>query len=534
MQFFKRSLRPLLVAALVTGAACTVPAHDEPSTSTETVQDELVTVFEGTMSSSGTSWTTHSIDIDQTGELSLTLDWDNPSADFNLFLYDTDGNVVAYQNTTTAKPEIITFDIDEPGTYAIGIKCKTGSGAYTLTSDFAPDAVEHDFSGNTNASGNSWITHTFEAVDGDTIDATLEWANASSNLNLFLFDPDGDLVVFANGTTERPEVVSTTADQTGLWSVALKCKNGSTPYDIHVLVTSDETSTLPSVPGYPGQPQDGTLFWGAAVSGNGDPGPRHEGPSGHPLSLRRTFYQWSARTGKLINTASDDLAHDRLPWVSVKTPSWAAMAAGQHDGEIDQMLAALDALPGPVWLTIHHEPEGGGGVNAPDDPAGPAGHLGMNERVRARMTALGVDNVALAPILMSWTWTSASGRNPDEWWKAGVYDFLGVDHYKNSENSLLDGTWTKVRQWAEAKGVEVAVGEWGMRGTNNAAGQRVYDWYDQAVGSHGDGVGARVVGMSAFDSGLNSPTGSWELTGAQLTAFHDLLGDSRTANVNEW
>jgi hypothetical protein len=39
--------------------------------------------------------------------------------------------------------------------------------------------------------------------------------------------------------------------------------------------------------------------------------------------------------------------------------------AGQHDREIDELLRALDALPGPVWLTLHHEPEGGAGSNTP-------------------------------------------------------------------------------------------------------------------------------------------------------------------------
>jgi hypothetical protein len=52
-----------------------------------------------------------------------------------------------------------------------------------------------------------------------------------------------------------------------------------------------------------------------------------------------------------------------------------------------------------------------------------------------------------------------------------------------------------------------------------------------AAGSHADGNGARVVGLSAFDSGLNSPNGSWELKGEQLTAFRELMGDPRTAIV---
>jgi hypothetical protein len=273
------------------------------------------------------------------------------------------------------------------------------------------------------------------------------------------------------------------------------------------------------------------LLWGAAIQGNGDPVARHEAPSGHVLTLHRTFFQWSQRTTSMINFAEDDIENQRVPWVSVKPPSWAAMGQGQHDTEIDQMLEALDAVQGPVWLTVHHEPEGGGGTNSPDDPAGPAGHVAMNERVRQRMTALGVDNVALVPILMSYTWNPVSGRDPDDWWKPGIYDFLGVDHYRDAEATLLNDVWASVRVWAEQQGVEVAVGEWGMRGTNAAAGQRVHDWYDMAAGSHADGNGARVVGLSAFDSGLNSPTGSWELQGEQLTAFRELMGDPRTAIV---
>jgi hypothetical protein len=290
-----------------------------------------------------------------------------------------------------------------------------------------------------------------------------------------------------------------------------------------------DAGTTTHTPAFAGDPTPGTVWWGAAVEGNGDPVARHEEPSGCALSLRRTFFQWSHRTGYLITIASDDLAHGRLPWVSVKTPSWADMAAGLHDDEIDELLSALDALQGPVWLTVHHEPEGGGGVNEPDDPAGPAGHVAMNRRVRERLEALGVDNVALAPILMTWTWAAASGRDPEEWWAPGIYDFLGVDHYQDSESTLLTSRWAEIRLWAANKGVTLAVGEWGMRGTDAAAGQRVRDWYQAAIASAADGAGARVVGLAAFDSGLNSPSGSWELLGEQLVAFQALLCDPRTA-----
>jgi hypothetical protein len=157
----------------------------------------------------------------------------------------------------------------------------------------------------------------------------------------------------------------------------------------------------------------------------------------------------------------------------------------------------------------------------------------MNRRVRQRINALNAGNIALIPILMAWTWTPASGRDPTVWWEPGIYhDVLGIDHYQNNEASLLTSVWHSVRAWAGARGLDVAVGEWGMRGTNTAAGQRVREWYESAAGSHMDGLGARVTALSAFDSSLNSPDGSWELQGAQLATFHELLADPRTARFS--
>jgi len=39
------------------------------------------------------------------------------------------------------------------------------------------------------------------------------------------------------------------------------------------------------------------------------------------------------------------------------------------------------------------------------------------------------------------------------------------------------------------------------------------------------------VGLSAFDSDQNAPTGSWELVGAQLSTFQTLMCDPRTAHI---
>ena len=276
---------------------------------------------------------------------------------------------------------------------------------------------------------------------------------------------------------------------------------------------------------FPGDVAPGSVRWGAAIGGNADPA-RHESVAGNQMGLRRTFFQWHQRTGSMVRTATVDLAAGRLPWVSVKPPSWAAVGSGTHDGEIDEMLRALDALNGPVWLTVHHEPEGGGGKNFPDDPGGAAAWRAMQERFRMRMDALGTDNIAFAPILMAWTFNPLSGRNPADWWVDGIWDFAGIDHYIDSESAttMWSSTWTVANSFYAGKGLKVAIGEWGNRGTDAAAAAEMNGFYQSALQSGSTPGTAQLIGLAYFDSNLNSPSGGWELFGQPLAQFRQLMG----------
>lgn len=298
---------------------------------------------------------------------------------------------------------------------------------------------------------------------------------------------------------------------------------------------TDPVPEVPALgPAFPGDVAPGFVRFGAAIDGNGDPIARHESVVNAPIGIRRTFWRWDQRTTSMIRTANSDLAAGRLPWVSVKTPGWAAMASGSLDSEIDDMLRALSGVDGPVWLTVHHEPEGGGGQPGPDDPAGAPAWRAMQRRVRQRIDALGVRNVAFAPILMSWTFDPRSNRNPDEWWVDGIWDFAGLDHYvdKESDTTFQLTMWKNARAFYTAKGLKIAIGEWGNRGTDGQAAQEVEDFYNSIISS-GFSDQAQVIGMSAFDSNLNSPRGGWELKGAQLSKFRDLMTRGTSLTVRQ-
>lgn len=273
---------------------------------------------------------------------------------------------------------------------------------------------------------------------------------------------------------------------------------------------------------FPGDTRPGTLRWGASITGNGDPVARHEAAAGHPLGIRRTFWQ-AGQVDKMAATARADLAAKRLPWVSIKPPaSWAAVAAGSHDAWIAGVWGALAGI-GPVWLTLHHEPENDG------PPA--ADWRAMQARFRARRPT-NATNVAFASILMAWTFDPRSGRNPADWWVADTFDLAGVDYYVESQGpAIADGSqWTAARRFYGDRGMVMAVGEWANRGTDRAAADRMTAWFDHLAGSASDGKGARVVGASNFDSSLN---GGWQLAGEPLARFRSLLRDPRAVLVGE-
>lgn len=284
-------------------------------------------------------------------------------------------------------------------------------------------------------------------------------------------------------------------------------------------------------PGDPNPRVSGKAYWGEGYSGNGDVKARHETSVGKSVSIHRTFFNTWPAPASLYSTVKDDHVNNRLPFVSVKLPSWTNAAAGQYNTDIDQMLKQLDVNGKPVWLTIHHEPEGGGGTNAPDDPGGAPAWRNMQTVIRQRMNVVGAKNIAFMPILMSYTWNPASGRNPDDWWVPGIWDAYIVDHYRDTTtgNMFTSNQWSNFVTWAEVRNIPFGTGEWGNRGTDAQAAQEMQDFWEWGFINRKD-----VIAHTYFDSGLNTTNGSWEITGDPLVKFRQILGtDTRVQRIND-
>ena len=91
--------------------------------------------FSGSLDANGTNWRAHTFEVTSPGQITAVLDWVDPAANLNMFLYNAAGTLVA-STIGTAKPERIDHNATTIGTWKVGVKAKTGSTTYDLQVDF--------------------------------------------------------------------------------------------------------------------------------------------------------------------------------------------------------------------------------------------------------------------------------------------------------------------------------------------------------------------------------------------------------------
>ena len=189
-----------------------------------------------------------------------------------------------------------------------------------------------------------------------------------------------------------------------------------------------------------GIPTNGEVLFGAATI---DDITNLESQVGGPVGIRRSYYK-AGQESSAISRAADDIAHGRLPWLSFKLPyGWADMANGRGDAWATDLANRLGQLNGPVWIALHHEPEGDG--NHPDWVAMQR-HLSPLFRQH--------DNIAYTIILMGWHQflSGNTAYSMDTFWpgKENV-DVLGFDPYNfyatTRSNGSMNWAWDEMSKY---------------------------------------------------------------------------------------
>ena len=267
------------------------------------------------------------------------------------------------------------------------------------------------------------------------------------------------------------------------------------------------------------------MFYGAScVASYGVP--KLEQQLGRNLGVHRGYFvaKTNSQNG-LVRQVSDDHAHGRMPSVSTKVPgSWADVAAGRQDTWLRGLLGRLNATGGPVFLTLHHEPENdtGGKGQAPQD------WREMNEHAHA-LTKSVAPKVSIVPVLMQYTFTRGSGRKPADWVPATP--ILSTDCY-NAWSPTNGLQWRSLEDKMQdvlpyANGRPIVLGEYGCRTDKKNPG-RAAEWMQEAFDF------ARTnnfVSMSYFNSYQHSRFGSWELDAERLAVMKRIINGAHSLSL---
>lgn len=282
-----------------------------------------------------------------------------------------------------------------------------------------------------------------------------------------------------------------------------------------------------------GDPGAGNMYFGTSTLIAG-----RETYMGQRMGIERRYFNngtggGSDETPAAITWITNSIAAGRIPWASFKLPSttWTGAKAGSVDTWLTNTLNSIGTATGnkgPVWITFHHEPNSTADIAA----NGPASDYLLMEIHLQTIT----DNyswcVHVGAVLSAGYFQMFSKVPPwkmSDWASSASCDIFGLDIYNewspaNGKNFVSVDQAYRLGGIAQCAAIDpnkpIAIGEWGVReysATPGRSEQWMQDAYDYCR-TH------NVVGMAFFDSGLNSPSGPWQLD-------QDYQGNPETARL---
>jgi len=271
---------------------------------------------------------------------------------------------------------------------------------------------------------------------------------------------------------------------------------------------------------YPLEPPAGKIRVGCAQT-SGSIITKHETPTGQPLGMHRRYISDWAQRGNIASEIETSALAGRSLHLSIKTPNWAAVAAGNHDAEIDAMWNAIRDTFTCIWISFHHEPENdlNRGFGTATD------WRNMQLKFEARRVARGATNAVVVPLLIDDTIPNGEGAD----WvieDTSKFPIYGIDFYSNNyQTGPLDlrnnPRFYPNVNYLVSRGIDVCFPELG--GAIDTFTERnplfLEAFINEAVKPEN-----RIKGYCWFDDGANQLGGvSSDPDGEVLAAFHASL-----------
>jgi len=176
----------------------------------------------------------------------VRLDWQNANAVIRFFLRDANGELVDSDTTSAGSPKWLSAPAGAGGTYTASIAFRAGSSAYTLqvNPEQGPPPppeprADFDFTSSGTESDGSWQVFRFDVTAGELVEAQIAWDDPNAEVKVFLRDETRRSLDSDTDRGASPAALSTVAQTSGEWSIAVKIDSGAIEYDVLVNTTTD-------------------------------------------------------------------------------------------------------------------------------------------------------------------------------------------------------------------------------------------------------------------------------------------------------
>ncbi|NJE08460.1 alkaline serine protease [Thermococcus sp. M39] len=183
---------------------------------------ETILTFTGYVADKGSQ--THTVDVGSGAERIIAyLTWDTSSSDIDLYLYDPNGNQVDYSYTAYYGFEKVGYTSPAAGTWTIKVQSYSGAANYNLEvivegasadsgttptepTPTEPTVDEQTFTGYVHDIYDRYDTFTVTVNSGATLITGDLSASSSHDLDLYLYDPNGNIVDRSTSYTSTEHV----------------------------------------------------------------------------------------------------------------------------------------------------------------------------------------------------------------------------------------------------------------------------------------------------------------------------------------
>ena len=211
------------------------------------------------------------------GELVVArITWDDPNAGVRVFLRD-ENNTQIERDIDGSGSAFLSAVAESSGRWSVAVQVNSGDVNYDVLVDTTTDFVlpeplaDFEFSSSGSPDDGRFQTFPFDVNAGELVEARITWDDPNADVRVFLRDENNTQIErITDGSGSA--MLSTVAQTSGRWSVAVQVNSGNVNYNVLVDTTGEATDNVVEINTQPVAVtviEGGTASFSVTASGNG-------------------------------------------------------------------------------------------------------------------------------------------------------------------------------------------------------------------------------------------------------------------------